>query len=72
MMKSILATLLLVWFTVGNCMAESLKPDTVPAVKEEVKKGWCLVCVDGFSMGWGKMNGVQIKNHYPKGLRRPY
>lgn len=38
MMKSILATLLLVWFTVGNCMAESLKPDTVPAVKEEVKK----------------------------------
>ena len=38
MMKSILATLLLVWFTVGNCVAESLKPDTVPAVKEEVKK----------------------------------
>lgn len=40
--------------------------------KNKDPKGWCLVCVDGFSMGWGKMNGVQIKNHYPKGLRRPY
>lgn len=40
--------------------------------KNAASKGWCLVCVDGFSMGWGKMNGVQIKNHYPKGLRRPY
>lgn len=36
------------------------------------KKGWCLVCVDGFSMGWGKLNGVQVKNHYPKGLRKAY
>lgn len=38
----------------------------------EAQKGWCLVCVDGFSMGWGKMNGNQIKNHYPKGLRRSF
>lgn len=34
------------------------------------KKGWCLVCVDGYSAGWGKIAGAQIKNHYPKGLRR--
>ena len=34
------------------------------------KKGWCLVCVDGYSIGWGKGDGVQLKNHYPKGLRR--
>jgi NOL1/NOP2/fmu family ribosome biogenesis protein len=33
-------------------------------------KGWCLVCVDGCSIGWGKLAGGQIKNHYPKGLRR--
>jgi len=33
-------------------------------------KGWCLVSVDGFSIGWGKGDGNQIKNHYPKGLRR--
>ena len=34
------------------------------------KKGWCLVCVDGYSIGWGKGDGAQLKNHYPKGLRR--
>lgn len=34
------------------------------------EKGWYLVCVDGFSMGWGKLAGGIMKNHYPKGLRR--
>jgi len=34
------------------------------------KKGWCLVSVDGYSIGWGKGDGRQLKNHYPKGLRR--
>ena len=33
-------------------------------------KGWCLVTVDGFSIGWGKGDGNVLKNHYPKGLRR--
>ena len=33
-------------------------------------KGWCLITVDGFSVGWGKGDGNTIKNHYPKGLRR--
>lgn len=31
--------------------------------------GWTLVCVDGFSLGWGKCVDGQLKNHYPKGLR---
>ena len=34
------------------------------------KKGWCLVCADGYSIGWGKGDGKVLKNHYPKGLRR--
>ena len=34
-------------------------------------KGWCLVTVDGYSLGWGKGDGTVLKNHYPKGLRRP-
>ena len=34
------------------------------------KKGWCLVCADGYSIGWGKGDGRVLKNHYPKGLRR--
>ena len=33
--------------------------------------GWVLITYDGFSLGWGKRSGDVIKNHYPKGLRRP-
>lgn len=33
-------------------------------------KGWCLIKADDYSIGWGKGDGTQIKNHYPKGLRR--
>lgn len=33
-------------------------------------RGWHLVQVDGYSLGWGKGDGQQLKNHYPKGLRR--
>ena len=40
--------------------------ETVPSAQ----KGWCLVTVDGYSIGWGKGDGKQLKNHYPKGLRR--
>ncbi len=40
--------------------------DVVPSQK----KGWCLVCADGYSIGWGKGDGRVLKNHYPKGLRR--
>ena len=34
------------------------------------KRGWCLVSLDGYSIGWGKGDGKVLKNHYPKGLRR--
>ena len=40
--------------------------DVVPSGK----KGWCLVCADSYSIGWGKGDGRVLKNHYPKGLRR--
>lgn len=33
-------------------------------------KGWTLIQVDGYSIGWGKGDGRVMKNHYPKGLRR--
>lgn len=33
-------------------------------------RGWCLVTVDGYTIGWGKGDGKVLKNHYPKGLRR--
>ena len=34
------------------------------------EKGWYLICVDGFGIGWGKLAGGMMKNHYPRGLRR--
>ena len=43
-----------------------LHGDVIPSAQ----KGWCLVTVDGYSMGWGKGDGNVLKNHYPKGLRR--
>ncbi len=38
---------------------------------ESAGKGWTLVCVDAFPIGWGKLSDGQLKNHYPKGLRWP-
>ena len=43
-----------------------LHGDVIPCSQ----KGWCLVKTGGYSLGWGKGDGIQLKNHYPKGLRR--
>lgn len=48
-------------------VSDYLKGGTFPA---EGEKGWYLVCVDGFGMGWGKLAGGIMKNHYPRGLRK--
>ncbi len=44
-----------------------LKGQTIASQGE---KGWQLVTVDGYSLGWGKLVGEALKNHYPKGLRK--
>lgn len=36
----------------------------------EGEKGWYLITTDGYSIGWGKLAGGMMKNHYPKGLRK--
>ena len=36
---------------------------------EEKQKGWTLLSIDGYTIGFGKAAGGQMKNHYPKGLR---
>ena len=46
--------------------AAYLSGQTFPA---EGEKGWYLICVDGFGIGWGKLAGGMMKNHYPRGLR---
>lgn len=37
----------------------------------KTKVAWCLVLCDGVSLGFGKLVGGVLKNHYPKGLRIP-
>jgi NOL1/NOP2/sun family putative RNA methylase len=44
-----------------------LKGDTIAY---DGDKGWNLVLVDGYSLGWGKGSNGVLKNHYPKGLRK--
>ncbi len=44
-----------------------LKGETLPCNDEN---GWTLVCYKGYPLGWGKVSGGILKNHYPKGLRR--
>lgn len=33
-------------------------------------RGFCVPVLDGLSLGWGKASDGQLKNHYPKGLRK--
>jgi NOL1/NOP2/fmu family ribosome biogenesis protein len=32
--------------------------------------GWVAPTFDGWQLGWGKAVQGQLKNHYPKGLRK--
>ena len=51
----------------GEQARKYLKGETLMA---EGKKGWYLICVEGYSLGFGKLSGTVMKNHYPKGLRK--
>lgn len=51
----------------GTAIRDYLSGGTIAA--EDSGKGWTLVCVDGYSIGWAKAVSGILKNHYPKGLR---
>jgi NOL1/NOP2/sun family putative RNA methylase len=51
-----------------------LRGETFPY---EGENGWYLICVgeakgEAYTIGWGKLSGGIIKNHYPKGLRKNF
>ena len=48
-----------------------LKGETLLLDEEESGpgSGWYLVCVNGYSLGWGKVSGNLLKNKYPAGWR---
>ncbi len=45
---------------------ETLDVEELVSVKE---KGWRLVCVDGYPLGWGKLSKGMLKNKYLPGWR---
>lgn len=48
-----------------------LKGETIALTDQESagRKGWVLVCVDGYALGWGKFAGMGMKNKYYPGWR---
>jgi NOL1/NOP2/sun family putative RNA methylase len=47
-----------------------LKGETISLKEEEgQRKGWCLICVDGFPLGFAKGSGSTLKNKYYPGWR---
>ncbi len=36
------------------------------------QRGWMALSYEGYTLGFGKASGGQIKNHYPKGLRKSF
>ena len=45
---------------------ETLDVEELASAKE---KGWRLVCVDGYPLGFGKLSGGVLKNKYLPGWR---
>lgn len=41
----------------------------VEDIADSEEKGWTLVCVDGFPLGWGKLADGRLKNKYYPGWR---
>lgn len=48
--------------------AAYLRGEVIPVAED--MHGWVLPTLHGLALGWGKASGGQMKNHYPKGLRR--
>ena len=50
-------------------LAKYLHGEEIPVGDYNLNKGWCAVFCEGMALGFGKVSGTQMKNHYPKGLR---
>ena len=54
-----------------NLQAAS-EADLPKAVRKRLEKGWQLVCVNGYPLGWGKLVNGTLKNKYHAGWRMKY
>ena len=49
--------------------AQFLHGEEIDVSDSAVKKGFCAVSIENIELGFGKVSGTKLKNHYPKGLR---
>lgn len=58
------------WNKEDDRVIRYLKGETISLTPEEgPAKGWCLVCVDGYPLGFAKGTGMALKNKYYPGWR---
>lgn len=58
------------WKKEDDRVIRYLKGETISLTpEEEPVKGWCLVCVDGYPLGFAKGTGMALKNKYYPGWR---
>lgn len=50
--------------------ADAYRRGEVLSTKDQVTTGFVAPSLDGWPLGWAKASDAQLKNHYPKGLRK--
>ena len=55
-----------------ECNLKEIEEDNAKAVKKRLEKGWQLICVNGYPLGWGKLVNGTLKNKYHAGWRMKY
>ena len=53
-------------------LQEAEEVENAKALKKRLEKGWQLVCVNGYPLGWGKLVNGTLKNKYHAGWRMKY
>ena len=57
---------------VEHNLQEAEKMSDTKSMKKRLEKGWQLVCVNGYPLGWGKLVNGALKNKYHAGWRMKY
>ena len=57
---------------VEHNLQEAEKMSDTKSMKKRLEKGWQLVCVNGYPLGWGKLVNGTLKNKYHAGWRMKY
>ena len=57
---------------VEHNLQEAEKMSDTKSMKKRMEKGWQLVCVNGYPLGWGKLVNGTLKNKYHAGWRMKY